>query len=194
MTFTWFMTVAMVALVTAVSPGPVNLLAMSAGVHQKMRSGLLFVLGATFGFCALLFMNGIGLQSLISQVPIIMQVIKWAGIGFIAWIVWKLWQSDGKLEGDTAFQPNFVKGALLQWLNPKAWLVSVSVVGLYAPQDKTRLVTMTAIYFVICFLSICCWLWAGKLLTYWRQTEKYLQYFNKGLAVILGVSLLYLLF
>lgn len=193
MSFEWIITVMMVALVTAISPGPVNMLAMNAGVNKKLVAGLYFVFGATLGFCALLFVSGMGLQSLIQAFPMVLVAIKWLGMAFIIWIAWRLWHSDGSLDSEDSFQPSLLKGALLQWLNPKAWLVSLSVVGLYAPKDTLLLSAMTGIYFMVCFLSICCWLGLGTLLTRWIDSQKYLQIFNKSLAVVLAISLIYLL-
>ncbi|PIE45020.1 MAG: hypothetical protein CSA45_04455 [Gammaproteobacteria bacterium] len=69
MTLSWLSSVFIFALVTSASPGPVNLLAMSAGVSAPLSQGLRFVFGATTGFCLLLLLSGLGLQFLIKAYP-----------------------------------------------------------------------------------------------------------------------------
>lgn len=193
MSYEWILTVMIVASITAISPGPVNLLSMNAGVNKEYLAGFKYIAGATIGFCILLLISGFGLQSLIDKFPSVLVIIKWVGVLFIGWIGCLLWKSNGKLDKNNTFHPTFLKGALLQWLNPKAWLVSLSVVGLYAPEDIKLLFGMASIYFVICFLSIFCWFLLGLLLTRWLNSQKFLPFFNKLLAIVLFVSLIYLL-
>ena len=56
----------------------------------------------------------------------------------------------------------------MQWLNPKAWLAAVSGMGAFAADGDTAVVwEFAAIYFVVCWLSIFCWAWAGTALRGW---------------------------
>lgn len=192
MTLAWFSSVFIFTLVSAISPGPVNLLAMSAGVSSPLSQGLRFVFGATTGFCLLVLLSGLGLQSLIKAYPDILSLLRWGGAAFLLWLAWLLWRADGRLDENNAFRPTFLRGALLQWLNPKAWLSSVSIVSLYAPTALSALAVMTSIYYVVCFCSIATWLLAGRLLSKWLQNPAYLRTFNRSLAVLLLLSLVYL--
>lgn len=194
MTLSWLSSVFIFTLVTAVSPGPVNLLAMSSGVNASLSLGFRFVFGATTGFCLLVLLSGLGLQSLINAYPEILSVLRWGGAVFLLWLASLLWRADGRLDDNIGFRPTFLRGALLQWLNPKAWLSAVSIVSLYAPTALSALAVMTAIYFVVCFASISAWLLAGRLLAKWLREPAYLRIFNRSLAVLLLLSLLYLFF
>ncbi len=194
MTLSWLGSVLIFALVTAASPGPVNLLAMSAGVSAPLSQGLRFVFGATTGFCLLVLFSGLGLQSLIKAYPEILTGLRLGGAAFLLWLAWLLWQADGHIDAGSGFRPNFIRGALLQWLNPKAWLSSLSIVSLYAPNSLSALGVMTGIYYVVCFGSIAAWLLAGYFLAKWLQNPVYLQRFNRSLAVLLLISLIYLFF
>lgn len=192
MTLSWLGSVFVFALVSAISPGPVNLLAMNAGANALLMQGVRFVLGATTGFCVLLLFSGLGLQSLIQTYPAILVVLRWGGAAFLLWLAWLLWRFDGQLKHDTQLRPTFLRGALLQWLNPKAWITSVSVVSLYAPRGLLALGVMTGIYYVVCFGSILTWLLAGRLLSRWLKNPLYLQRFNRFLSLLLLASLVYL--
>ncbi len=191
MTLSWLGSVFIFALVTSVSPGPVNLLAMSAGVSAPLLQGLRFVLGATTGFCLLVLLSGLGLQSLIKAYPEILIGLRLGGAAFLLWLAWLLWRADGGIANNNGFRPNFLRGALLQWLNPKAWLSSLSIVSLYAPSGLSALGIMTGIYYVVCACSIATWLLAGYFLAKWLQNPVYLQRFNRSLAILLLLSLVY---
>ncbi len=192
MTLSWLGSVFIFTLVTAVSPGPVNLLAMSAGVSAPLSRGLRFVFGATTGFCLLVLLSGLGLQSLIKAYPEILIGLRLGGAAFLLWLAWLLWRADGRIDSNSGFRPTFLRGALLQWLNPKAWLSSLSIVSLYAPNELYTLGVMTGIYYVVCFCSIATWLLAGYFLSKWLQNPIYLQRFNRSLAILLLFSLIYL--
>ncbi|PIE44619.1 MAG: hypothetical protein CSA45_06115 [Gammaproteobacteria bacterium] len=192
MTLSWLGSVFIFALVTAASPGPVNLLAMSAGTSAPLSQGLRFVFGATTGFCLLVLLSGLGLQSLIKAYPEILTGLRLGGAAFLLWLAWLLWRADGRIDNNSGFRPSFLRGALLQWLNPKAWLSSLSIVSLYAPSGLFALGVMTSIYYIVCFCSIAAWLLAGYFLAKWLQNPVYLQRFNRSLAVLLLISLIYL--
>lgn len=192
MTLSWLGSVFIFALVTAASPGPVNLLAMSAGVSAPLSQGLRFVFGATTGFCLLVLLSGLGLQSLIKAHPEMLTGLRFGGAVFLLWLAWLLWCADGRINSNSGFRPNFLRGALLQWLNPKAWLSALSIVSLYAPSGLSALGVMTSIYYIVCFCSITAWLLAGYFLAKWLQNPVYLQRFNRSLAVLLLLSLVYL--
>jgi threonine/homoserine/homoserine lactone efflux protein len=50
-----------------------------------------------------------------------------------------------------------------------------------------------ALYFVICYLSISCWALAGVYLRQYLENPLYLRRFNRGLALLLVLSAVYLL-
>jgi threonine/homoserine/homoserine lactone efflux protein len=82
----------------------------------------------------------------------------------------------------------------MQWLNPKAWLASLAGMGAYAANGDGGLVwQFTALYFVICYVSIASWAYAGTFLRKYLQESKRVRVFNRGMAILLAASALYLL-
>jgi threonine/homoserine/homoserine lactone efflux protein len=153
------------------------------------------VTGATFGFTALLLAMGLGLQQLLQQWPALTHWVAWFGVAFLLYMAYGLARADGQLSGNDAQQrPSLFKGALMQWLNPKAWLASMAGMGAYAADgDLWRVVQFAALYFVICYLSISCWALAGVYLRQYLENPLYLRRFNRGLALLLVMSAIYLL-
>ncbi len=58
------------ALAMSISPGPVNLVALSAGAQYGFRASLRHVVGATLGFILLLLLMGLGLGAALSHWPV----------------------------------------------------------------------------------------------------------------------------
>ena len=120
------------ALAASISPGPVNLICLSSGTHYPIVKGLIFVTGATLGFIALFLGIGAGLYALLTTVPLLEVLLRWAGVAFLLYLSIRLAMDDGKLPVQaTTKPPGFITGALMQWLNPKAWIASASGIGAY---------------------------------------------------------------
>ncbi|MDN7142050.1 LysE family translocator [Pseudomonas sp. JQ170] len=183
------------ALAASISPGPVNIVALGSGARHGLRASLKHVTGATLGFSLLLLLIGLGLHELLRHWPALTRVLHAAGVAFLLFMAWKLASDRGELgsTGD-AGAPSMLAGATLQWLNPKAWLACVAGVGAYVGEGETALLwQFTAIYFVICYLSIASWAWAGSVISHYLGNPRRVRVFNRVLAGLLVASALYLL-
>jgi threonine/homoserine/homoserine lactone efflux protein len=183
------------ALASSISPGPVNLVALSTGAQFGFRASLRHVSGATLGFTVLLLLIGLGLHELSSQWPVLTQVVQWAGVAFLLFLAYKLAVDNGRLgDGKQIKGPSFLYGAAMQWLNPKAWLASMAGMGAYAANGADLLVwQFAAVYFVVCYGSIACWAYAGTYLRSYLQVPARVQLFNRAMALLLAGSAVYLL-
>ncbi len=183
------------ALASSISPGPVNLVALSAGAHYGARAAMRHVTGATLGFTLLLVLIGLGLHELLALWPGLTEGIRLAGVAFLLYMAWRLASDRGELgNGKPASRPSLAYGALMQWLNPKAWLASVAGMGAYAADGEIgRIGQFAVVYFVVCYASIACWAWAGSFLQGYLRVPARLRRFNRVLAALLAASALYLL-
>ena len=183
------------ALATSITPGPVNVVALGAGTRYGLRASLRHVTGATVGFVLLLLLIGLGLHELLAQWPWLTRAIRWAGVAFLLYVAWRLAADDGEIDtAANARGPSLLAGAAMQWLNPKAWLASVAGMGAYAASGEKVLVwQFAAIYFVVCYLSIACWAWAGASLRHALREPARVRLVNRTMATLLAASALYLL-
>lgn len=182
------------ALAASISPGPVNLVCLSSGTRYPVSRGLVFVTGATLGFIALFIAVGLGLYSLLTVVPVVDVLLRWGGVAFLLYLSLKLAMDSGHLPEDGAeTAPGFGTGALMQWLNPKAWLASASGIGAYTSANNLQEVLLFAsLYLPICWLSLACWVYAGAFLRRYVQRPVVLVTVNRVLALLLAASCLYL--
>lgn len=196
MTTALLFSMAAFSLAASISPGPVNIVAMSAGMRHGFVRSVWFVTGATIGFVVLLVFVGLGLSAAISWLPILLAVVRWAGVLFLIYMAVGLATDGGAMSpGRTATAPSAMDGALLQWLNPKAWLASIAGMGVFsAGTDVDRLLTFATIYFIVCYLSIGCWAIAGTFLRRWVADPSKIRVMNRLLAALLTASAAYLAF
>ena len=183
------------ALAASISPGPVNVVALSSGMQFGLGPSLRHVLGATVGFVVLLLFTGFGLHEVLRQWPILTDLIRWAGVTFLLYLAWKLAVDNGRLDVERATrQPSFMHGAAMQWLNPKAWLAAVAGMGAFVASGEATLIwSFALIYFVVCYLSVACWAYAGAFLGQYLRSATRIRLFNRCMAATLAgcaVSLL----
>lgn len=183
------------ALAASITPGPVNLVCLSSGTRHSLSQGLMFVTGATLGFVVLFVAVGLGLFSVLAIVPGLEQTLRWSGVAFLLYMSVRLFRDDGRLpEGETLHPPGFMTGALMQWLNPKAWLAAGSGIGAYTSGGELQQVLLfAALYLPICWLSLGSWLYAGVFLRRYVHQPVVLVMVNRTLALLLAGSCLYLI-
>ncbi|WP_085904909.1 LysE family translocator [Kiloniella majae] len=183
------------ALTMSISPGPVNVITMTSGLNHGVYRTIPFVAGATIGFTLLLFAIGLGAAELITLFPQTMQVIGYVGAAFMLYMAYKIAFSTGTISLEERSEPGFYQGMLLNILNPKAWIASISgVTAFTAKGDVSSLFLFCALYFVICFIGVGTWAVVGKQAKILVQTEKHLRLFNIFMGTGLAAVALYLLF
>lgn len=176
------------ALASSITPGPVNLVALNSGLRFGGPATLRHVTGATIGFTLLLALIGLGLAGVLEALPGARSLIAWAGALFILWQAVRLWRAPGiDSAGSSMFQPPpAFQGALMQWLNPKAWMASMAGMGLYGGNGWGQTALFIALYFVICWGSLSCWGFAGGWL---RQSQRLPQRIMRNLNRVMAALL-----
>ncbi|MGS2743814.1 LysE family translocator [Halomonas sp. LS-001] len=184
------------ALAASISPGPVNIVCLSSGTDYPIAKGLTFVTGATLGFIALFLAIGAGLYSLLQLMPVLEEALRWAGMLFLLYLSYQLFRHDGSIHGQSTDKPpGFITGAMMQWLNPKAWLASASGIGAYTSgNDPHQLWLFALVYLPICWLSLASWVYAGAFLKRYINRPFILLTINRFLAICLLASSLFLVF
>jgi threonine/homoserine/homoserine lactone efflux protein len=182
-----FISMAAFALASSITPGPVNIVALSSGARFGFWPSMRHVLGATLGFSLLLVLIGFGLHETLRQWPFLTGLVRWAGIAFLLYMALRLAMDDGQLSvGQQGTRPSMLYGALMQWLNPKAWLASIAGMGVFVANGEARLIwQFTAIYFVVCYASLGCWAYAGSFLSQYLRSAAGVRLFNRIMAALL---------
>lgn len=190
MSFTLLLSMAAFALAASLTPGPVNIVALGAGLNHGFQQSLRHVTGASVGFTLLLVLVGMGLQSLFYHYPLAGVILRWAGVAFLLYMAAGLALDQGQTMAATpAPAPSFWQGALMQWLNPKAWIASAAGIGAYTV-DGIQVAMFAVIFFTLCYASIACWSAAGNWLGQHLTQPRYLRRLNRLMAALLAGSAL----
>ncbi|PID57232.1 lysine transporter LysE [candidate division KSB3 bacterium] len=188
---------AIFALVTSASPGPVNILASIYGTQYGLKRSVLYVLGATIGFCTILAITGFGVGQLLQTDERLELILTITGSLYLLYLSYKLSKADINIEDENGRQnmPSIFQGAFLQYVNPKAWLVSMAGTSMYLQGEKFQalLLLFVSVYLIICFFSILSWVYFGYLITR-NFSKKYLGFYNKGMAGLLAFLVCYNLY
>ena len=87
-------------------PGPVNIVALSAGAQFGFGATQRHVFGATLGFTLLLMLLGLGMHQLLTLWPALTRLIQWAGVAFLLFMAYRLAFDDGRLGNGAARAPS----------------------------------------------------------------------------------------
>lgn len=179
----------------SISPGPINLTILSTSTNYGFKRSLAFSSGATIGFTLLLIVVCFGLYQIILQFPMLLDIIAILGTILLVWIAWQMMSAKGEAisvdQQTLKSVPSFMQGALMQWLNPKAWIAAVSGTALFsASQNSMDLVVFILIYFVVCYLSLIIWGIVGSQLAVLLNTPYRAKIFNVSMGwVLMMISL-----
>ena len=190
MSLSLLVSMSLFALVASLSPGPVNLVSLSCSARFGAKAGINYITGATLGFILLFLLIGLALQHILSLLPHLTLLLRGLGTVFLLYLSWQLWRDNGELTvADDESAPNFIMGAVIQWLNPKAWLASVSGIAVYVPNaDFQHLMIFAALYLPICWLSLGVWVIIGILLGQYFQSPAKMRLLNRSLGSLLAAS------
>jgi threonine/homoserine/homoserine lactone efflux protein len=188
-----FIAMCVYSLSMSISPGPVNLVALTSGLNNGFRSAMPFVSGGAIGFALLLLAIGLGVGTVATSFPLLLSVLGYCGSAFIFYVGFKIATADPVIKPTSETSSSFVHGFVLQWLNPKAWIASISGIGAFELEELYPLLQFVLIYFLICYASIACWALAGDRMNRLLREPKTVKIFNAVMGGLLMLVAIYLL-
>lgn len=193
------------ALVGAITPGPVNILALRHGASAGRGAALAYVMGASVSYAGVVWLMGVGGQLVLST-PWAMHLARWAGAAYLFHLAWKMATApviemdslDGGTHGTARSfgLQSCAQGALTQVLNPKAWIVAFSGVSLFvlsqhdAPQAQWLFVSVSLL---ACLVGVGSWALVGRALARWLTPPRRQRGFNRAMGCVLALCVLAML-
>lgn len=183
------------AVVAAGTPGPANVLLTATGANAGVVRGLPCLFGVAIGTASLLALSAFGLGALVGENPTMLRALNWAGGLLLLWLAWKI-ATSGRSDAEDAGDPiGFTAAAALQWVNPKAWMVSVSAAGahLHGGAGALAHAAMLGGLFVLAALPACfVWLAFGAGMRRLLTSDRNLRAFNVAMGALLAGSILFI--
>lgn len=179
--------------VSSITPGPNNFMLLASGVNFGFRRSLPHIAGVAIGFLWLILAVGFGLGALLTLYPPLHIGLKIAGGAYLLWLAWKIANartlSDGK---DSAARPlTFLQAAAFQWVNPKAWVMAVTAMAVYADPARPFLSVLLVgvIFALVNAPCISSWTLFGVAMRQFLSDPVRLKWFNIAMGVALAATL-----
>ena len=180
--------------VASITPGPTNVIALSYGGKLGILRVLPFILGASIGTGFILFMTAMGLTQFLFDYPLVKPVLGFIGASWLSVMAYRLFhlksvEAQGTLADKTGL--SWFQGCGLQFVNPKSWMMSVTVASLFPSQGMSELlhyVSLAIIFALIAVPCICVWAYLGKLANRHLNTQTQQARLNQILAILLFLS------
>lgn len=118
------------AVVTAVTPGPNNILSMSNGNRKGFKEALPFNLGILVGFSVVMLLCTAFCSLLSAWIPKIKTPMLIAGACYMLYLAWETFRSAGTIEENHS-RDGFLSGLLLQFINPKIYIYCIMSMEAY---------------------------------------------------------------
>jgi threonine/homoserine/homoserine lactone efflux protein len=163
---------ALFSLVGAITPGPNNLMLMRSGATFGMRRSLWHALGVQIGFIGLMLLSWLGVGAMLLAFPAAFTMLRWLCFAYLIWLAWVVLQ-DGRVQDPAraaAPQPgplqnrplNCVEAILFQLINPKAWMMAVTVVSAFYGGVAPRAVDVAAATLIcVAIGTVCMTIWTA---------------------------------
>ena len=194
MTYDLFIALFIFGAISAFTPGPNNTLLMASGINFGFRRTVPLILGVCLGFPLMIACVGLGLGRIFEAFPLIYQVLKYAGAGYMLWLAIKIAVSKPSIEGDaaTGSPMTFLQAAGFQWINPKAWVMAVTSLSAYtvASHYYVGVASVVGTFVLMGIASATTWALFGVGLKHIMNDVRYFRVINVTLAVALVISLI----
>jgi len=180
------------------TPGPNNIMLTASGANFGYRRSLPHILGIMIGFPGMVAAVGLGLGQVFSAYPELHQILKWLGSVYLLFLAWKIATAARPKSATHEAKPfTFWQAALFQWVNPKAWIMTVAALSAYTTGEGSYVVEtliVAGVFFAVSFPLISLWCLFGALIGRWLTSQKALMMFNGTMSalIVASIALLYI--
>ncbi|WP_282064355.1 LysE family translocator [Vibrio rotiferianus] len=181
------------AFVTAITPGPNNLLLANSGAQFGVRKSWRHLIGIRIGVIGLILLCACGASVALQTHPSWYLAIKYIGLAYMFWLIIKLLCTNSFAGKATKSKPiNVTQATLFQLGNMKAWMASLALVTSYSLPSSYWLsvALITFLFTTFGLFANMTWVWVGQKIRVYLNTTLKQRMFNISLAAITFISLL----
>lgn len=180
-------------LITAFTPGPNNIMAMSIAGQYGRRQGLRFCLGVLLGSLAIMIACALGSATVCREFPWLERGLRIVGCLYMLWLAWGMIRAGRQGQTQHAGHAGFVAGMLLQFVNPKVIAYGIAAFSVFITPYYTAytdLLLFAVLLSVLVFAGTYSWSLCGGALQkgfarYPRRTNGVLALLMAGCALSL---------
>ena len=179
-----------------ITPGPNNAMLTASGMKFGFSKTLPHLIGIPLGHIIQIGLCCYGLANLFLIYPDVQFYMKLLCFVYLLYLSWKMIGSFSISQKETGRPLKFYEASLFQFINPKAWSITLTVASGFFPSNEnifvgTAFVTITAA--LVCFPSISLWALFGNGLRNFvkkTKTKKNIEYILAVLLILTGIFIL----
>jgi len=133
------------------TPGPANMVALSAGARFGLKACIGLIVGLIAGKVLLNIVMGAGLVAAIREYPMVFETAKWASAAYMVWLAWRI-AGSSMVARETDTRLTFRDGVIVHPLNPKAWAMTLGAFTQFT--DATEPWTSQVLFVIVGFAAM----------------------------------------
>ena len=177
--------------VMSITPGPNNVMLTASGATFGFRRTIPHLLGISVGFGIELLLVCAGLGAIFTRWPQIQATLRWVGAIYLLYLGVRMLGSGPANAAANARPVTFLEAAVFQFLNPKAWVMTITAATLFLPHELGVLAAgayMLLIMVIMQMPSTAVWALFGSSLRNFLQRPASRMGFNAAMAVALAAT------
>jgi threonine/homoserine/homoserine lactone efflux protein len=169
-----------------ITPGPGVLSTAGIGAAYGYRAGFAYLGGLMVGGGVTMLLVISGLAAVVLAVPWLRFALLLASVGYLTYLAWRIASAGARIGFTAATKPlGFRNGFLLQFINPKAYVVATTLFSGFAflPQSPVWEVAIKLVVFNAIWVPVhLIWLAAGAKLGSLDLSHRMQRAINMGMA------------
>ncbi|HPI98160.1 MAG TPA: LysE family translocator [Synergistales bacterium] len=186
--------------VASITPGPNNIACASMGLVFGYSRTLRFIAGILTGFFIVMFLCGSMSGVVLTMLPSLTSWVRWIGCGYILWLAYLTFKASYSFEGDgeekQTTELGFLKGVVLQFLNPKLIFYGMTLYSAFLPQVASHhlyLLISNSLLTFASFFTLSIWALFGTGMKKYITSPRLKKYINISLSLLLVYTAISLL-
>lgn len=175
-------------LITALTPGPNNILALNSVNQHGLKRSSRVLLGMSAGFLIIMLICAAFTFTLISVLPSITGWLRWVGAAYILWLAWRIATSAPASSNPEARPLSFWVSFWLQFANVKIILYGITALSTFVLPHTHDIRVVLSVSLILAFIGCMgnlCWALMGHVF------QAAFQRHGRALNVALALLLIY---
>ena len=177
--------------IMSITPGPNNVMLTASGATFGFRRTIPHMIGISVGCAIQLLAVCAGLGAIFTHWPDLQAALRWIGALYLLYLGVRMLGSGPSGTASRTRPVTFLEAVLFQFLNPKAWVMTLTAATLFLPHELGVLaagVYMLTIMVVMNMPCIAVWALFGSSLRRLLERPASRMGFNAAMAVALATT------
>ncbi|MFO7445704.1 MAG: LysE family translocator [Ignavibacteriaceae bacterium] len=162
-------------LITSITPGPNNYMLFTYGRTYGFNNANKLMTGILLGFFTMLYIAGYGVAEVITTNHTFGLILKIIGSIWMIYLAFVLSNLSSDISADKKTILGFTKGYMLQFVNPKAWIMAIAGAGAFMPQFTSihlNVFVFAAIFSLVGIPCMIVWVFLGDYISRLLKSER----------------------